>query len=307
MVLIDRSEVLDQCEWSSPGVNHKKAVVFHETANKTKGAGAYAHHRLQVRGNPRKASWHYQVDDTVAVQTYNEDLRLWHSGSVAIPFTISVEICVNEDSDYDQAVQNAVDLGIDICERYNISINDVFTHNFFTGKNCPTLLLKGTKSWTKKKFIAAIEKGLNQVNHVSDPVIPNVSIDELARQVIAGKHGTGADRVRSLGKYYETVQKRVNELITGKPSTPPKPVKTIDQLVTETLAGIHGNGETRKKKLGVHYDVVQSIINGSPPKPDITDLVNRTLKGEFGNGEHREKALGQHYPAVQKRINQMFS
>lgn len=46
----------------------------------------------------------------------------------------------------------------------------------------------------------------------------------------------------------------------------PKPVvkpKTIDQLVAETLAGKHGNGDQRKKSLGANYAAVQAKINGS--------------------------------------------
>ena len=39
------------------------------------------------------------------------------------------------------------------------------------------------------------------------------SIDELAREVINGKHGSGDARRESLGEQYEAVQKRVNELL----------------------------------------------------------------------------------------------
>lgn len=39
------------------------------------------------------------------------------------------------------------------------------------------------------------------------------SIDELAQEVINGKHGSGEARKKSLGDQYEAVQKRVNELL----------------------------------------------------------------------------------------------
>lgn len=77
----------------------------------------------------------------------------------------------------------------------------------------------------------------------------NKSIDELAREVIEGKHGTGAKRKKSLGKRYEEVQKRVDKLYT---------------IADEVIAGKWGNGETRKKKLksaGYPYDLVQKIVN----------------------------------------------
>ncbi len=51
---------------------------------------------------------------------------------------------------------------------------------------------------------------------------PEKTIDQLAREVLDGKHGNGADRKRSLGDKYEAVQARVNELL--KPKEEPKPV-----------------------------------------------------------------------------------
>lgn len=42
---------------------------------------------------------------------------------------------------------------------------------------------------------------------------PSKSIDELAKEVIEGKHGNGDARKKSLGDLYEAVQKRVNELL----------------------------------------------------------------------------------------------
>lgn len=103
------------------------------------------------------------------------------------------------------------------------------------------------------------------------------SIDQLADEVIAGKHGSGAQRKKSLGSQYDAVQKRVNEkLLSSNPKVKPAE-KSIDQLVKETLAGKHGSGEARKKSLGKNYQAVQDIINGkltpkkpSNPKGDMT-------------------------------------
>lgn len=73
--------------------------------------------------------------------------------------------------------------------------------------------------------------------------------DELAREVLEGKHGTGAKRKKSLGKRYDEVQKRIDELYN---------------IADEVIAGKWGNNETRKKKLkaaGYPYDLVQKIVN----------------------------------------------
>ena len=46
------------------------------------------------------------------------------------------------------------------------------------------------------------------------PVTPPAkTVDELAREVIQGKHGNGEERKKSLGSMYQAVQKRVDELM----------------------------------------------------------------------------------------------
>ncbi len=89
------------------------------------------------------------------------------------------------------------------------------------------------------------------------------SVDELAREVIAGKWGNGTDRRRRLeaaGYSYTAVQAQVNQMLYGK-----KPAKkSIDELAREVIRGEWGNGEERKKRLraaGYSYTAVQKRVN----------------------------------------------
>ncbi len=96
--------------------------------------------------------------------------------------------------------------------------------------------------------------------------IANKSVDELAREVIAGKYGNGDARKNALGSRYSEVQARVNQLLAGnnKPSAPtpaPKPQVDILELVKKTIRGDFGNGEARRKALGSNYDEVQRQVN----------------------------------------------
>lgn len=93
----------------------------------------------------------------------------------------------------------------------------------------------------------------------SKPAPKKKSVDQLANEVIAGKHGSGDARKKALGNQFDAVQKRVNEILGAK--SKPKS-KSIDTLVKETLAGKHGNGDTRKKSLGKNYKAVMDVING---------------------------------------------
>ena len=97
--------------------------------------------------------------------------------------------------------------------------------------------------------------------------IANKSVDELAKEVIAGKYGNGEDRKKALGNRYSEVQARVNEMLSSnnsKPAAPtPAPTPTVDilTLVKKTIRGDFGNGDARKKALGSNYAEVQRQVN----------------------------------------------
>lgn len=82
------------------------------------------------------------------------------------------------------------------------------------------------------------------------------SIDQLAKEVIDGKHGSGDARKKSLGSKYDAVQKRVNELLN-----PPKPQPTTHELALKVINGDYGSGDKRKGFLGSRYDEVQAEVN----------------------------------------------
>ena len=102
---------------------------------------------------------------------------------------------------------------------------------------------------------------------VAEPVAtePTKSTEELAKEVIAGKWGSGEARKVALGSRYDEVQKKVNEMLAPKPSAnvedyvlePPN----IEQLAQDVIAGKYGIGDARKKSLGANYDAVQKRVN----------------------------------------------
>jgi N-acetylmuramoyl-L-alanine amidase len=162
----------------------------------------------------------------------------------------------------------------------------------------------------------------NSAPPVPAPVVPAPaapatqakSIDQLAREVIAGAYGTGDQRITALGGQYAAVQARVNEILTGAAN--PKPQPTISELADRVLRGEFGNGDQRRTALGGAYQAVQDEINrragvsapvSYPSAPNINDLVERTLRGEFGNGDARVRALGTNYQAVQNEINRRYA
>ena len=112
----------------------------------------------------------------------------------------------------------------------------------------------------------AIGKITAPTTNTSNTDIANKSVDELAKEVIAGKYGNGDTRKNALGSRYSEVQAKVNEMLAGnsKPSTPtpaPKPQVDILELVKKTIRGDFGNGEARRKALVSNYDEVQRQVN----------------------------------------------
>lgn len=134
------------------------------------------------------------------------------------------------------------------------------------------------------------------------------TVEELAKEVIAGKWGNGADRKKKLeaaGYSYDKVQAKVNEILGAG--------KSVETLAKEVINGKWGNGEDRKNRLraaGYDYDKVQKKVNellGAGKSVD--QLAREVIRGEWGNGNARKTALenaGYDYYAVQARVNELM-
>ena len=91
------------------------------------------------------------------------------------------------------------------------------------------------------------------------------TVDELAREVIAGKWSAGESRKKLLtaaGYDYDAVQNKVNEILYGTKPQPAK--KTIDQIAREVIRGDWGVDPERTRRLtaaGYDAKVVQARVN----------------------------------------------
>lgn len=133
----------------------------------------------------------------------------------------------------------------------------------------------------------------------STPTTPSAgkSVEEVAKEVLAGQWGDGDDRksrLEAAGYNYQQVQAKVNDLVNANNA----PAKTVEQLAKEVLAGTWGNGDDRKKKLeaaGYDYNAVQAKVNelsGSStpsipapdPKKDLIKAGQQHLNNFCGAG-----------------------
>lgn len=245
--------------------NSKHYIAIHETDNNSYGASADAHSRLQANGNSRQASWHYQVDSKEIIQSFDDNIKCWHAGTgEGNNKAISIEICVNPDSDYATAVKKTAELVTHLMSKYNIPKSRVVQHNYFSGKNCPRHLRAGSRGITWTQFINMI--GASNNSTPSKPTQPNVkggkTISQLANEVMLGRWGNGQDRINKLkaaGYNPVAVQAEVDKIKGNKPTL--KPVSTVAR---EVIQGKWGNGQDRINKLksaGYNPNVVQAEVN----------------------------------------------
>ncbi len=157
----------------------------------------------------------------------------------------------------------------------------------------------------------------------SAPAAPLKSVEELAKEVIQGKWGNGADRKAALEKAgfdYDKVQAKVNELMTG---SAPAGGKSLDELAKEVIQGKWGNGADRKaalEKAGYDYNAVQAKVNAqlsgsapaapaAPALKSIEEVAKEVIQGKWGNGADRKAALekaGYDYNTVQAKVNALL-
>lgn len=165
-------------------------IVVHNTANDASARNEIAY----MTNNDYETSFHYAVDDVEIVQGIEEDRNAWHAGDgngVGNRDGIGIEICysLSGGERFDKAEDNAVDLIVDIMNRYGFSIEQVTKHQDYSGKYCPHRTLDN--GW--ERFINKIQKRLNVKEYellVSVPVYMNVK-DAIGGDNVVGYYDSG--------------------------------------------------------------------------------------------------------------------
>lgn len=123
-------------------------VVIHETDNEKTGANAQGHNAfIHSNGVSQELSWHYTVDDHEIWHHLPDDETAFHAGDRmddrgGNKNGIGVEMCVNADGDYEQTLQNTQKLAATLLHTYRLSMDALKKHQDFSGKCCPSKLLK---------------------------------------------------------------------------------------------------------------------------------------------------------------------
>lgn len=131
-----------------------------------------------------------------------------------------------------------------------------------TGSHCH-YCARGNGSKSQIRDISALSGIPNKIGSYDNVAPETKSIEALAKEVLAGKWGDGAERKKRLnaaGYDYSKVQNEVNRLVKAK--APIK--KTASQIADEVIKGLWGNGKERKERLtaaGYNYQTIQRAVN----------------------------------------------
>ena len=146
----------------------KKWIVIHETGNTSPRAGAKNHANwLQnvAKANNEYRSWHYTVDDSVIYQHMPDDEVAFHASdgnkSDGGNYSgIGIEICVNPESVFSVAIDNAAMLTANLLKKHKLDMSAVKQHHDFArdGKNC-TYKIRTKELW--KAFLGMVNGYLN--------------------------------------------------------------------------------------------------------------------------------------------------
>ena len=256
--------------WHSTGANNPNLKRYVGPDDGRLGVNNYGNHWNQYRPDNRQVCVHAFIgkdkDGNVCTyQTLPWNFKGWHAGGSANNSYIGFEMCEDglTDSNYfNKVYKEAVELTAYLCKLYNLNP---------LGKNVIICHQDGYKlgiasnhgdvyTWFNKhgKTMDDVRRDVkNAMGGTAPTPTPSntgtkKSVDEVAREVINGKWGTGAERKAALekaGYNYSEVQARVNALC-GQSSNS----STYKVQVTTGALNIRAGAGTGYKKTGVIRD-----------------------------------------------------
>ncbi len=142
-----------------------KYIVIHETDNTNVGTNAAKHSQFLLTNDESITGWHYTVDDKEIYHNLPDNEISWHAGDKRTADGgnmngVGIEMCVNEDGDYEQMLKNTVQLVAYLMKEYDLTIDDIKLHRDFSGKICPARLINENRLDEFYKMIEVEYEGL---------------------------------------------------------------------------------------------------------------------------------------------------
>ena len=158
-------------------------ITVHNTANSASAINEVKY----MLGNSSSTSYHVAVDDVNVVLAIPFNRNAWHAGDGngnGNRKTIGIEICYSKSggAKFDASEKNAAKYIAKLLKEYNWTIKNVYTHQSWSGKNCPHRTLE--YGW--KRFLDMVQDELDKLNKPAKnknfPAVPftvQVLVDKL--------------------------------------------------------------------------------------------------------------------------------
>ena len=149
---------------------HPDYITIHQTGNTSAGADAAMHSRY-LHNHAPNPSWHYTVDDEIAVQHLPLNENGWHAADggdgPGNRTSIGIEGCINSDGDYDQAVKNMAWLAAKLIYDGEVSRDypDCLKqhHDWNSSRNCPAQIRAGKNGIGWEQFVELVGGHLDKM------------------------------------------------------------------------------------------------------------------------------------------------
>lgn len=171
-------------------------IVVHESGMPNEGNDAELLAKIQYdRAYGKRpyspASWNYQVDDQGIFQSFDDNVYCWHAGGDYgkwLPYrnsnSIGIEMCINQDGNYDGAMHQDAKLIASLMHKYNLTFDNVVRHHDTSGKECPSYMLRTNRY---NEFLQMIAKEYVAMKYLADATVEwTVSNPELFEEAANG-------------------------------------------------------------------------------------------------------------------------
>jgi N-acetylmuramoyl-L-alanine amidase len=171
-----KEELIAAGKHNRPGTIIKPSkITIHNTSNADPGANADMHSKFvrntgyYILKNPKTGvdekhwvSWHFTVDDRVAIKHIPLNEEAYHAGTKANVASLAIEICMYKGIAQDKANERGAMLAALLCYDLSLPLASVVTHQSWTKKNCPELLLKTWDSFIGKinGYLTKLKSGI---------------------------------------------------------------------------------------------------------------------------------------------------
>ena len=161
----------DYLSYKARGRSRKKMtpryITIHSTQNWKSGADALRHSKALKNGALGRLSWHYTVDEDLAVQHLPTNERGNHADfdGPGNRYSIGIEMCENPGNSRSRTLERTAKLAAWLCVKYDLPVSRVVPHYKWPrrgknppNKNCPHFLLSNGRPGSKwQGFLKAVD------------------------------------------------------------------------------------------------------------------------------------------------------